>query len=549
MKVMKMHCQSMKREMNPELVNVCYESHLRNNLFKYKKRPHPNSWVYHPDVNMHTYMGRSDIVDPSLPFERTAARVLSSNFTMPLDENTANASIHRVPVEVSTVDEAFDTDAFRKACQASPNLAGVYFAIDCQKCDLSGVDTSGRRCRVLLSEHVSDIRLADIDPRKIHPQIMLNLVAQVLHAVYVMHSHGFIHGAINADNIFVNYVDYLALADDADSSESILLFGHGTPANAAEDMCGNYEFVYAMHNAERCGVRRQPAAQPEDHTTGGVQLVLGGYNGVRKINSSFCRTSDDVASVILTFAQKFGSNFLYFFSTNGPVLLRDQRWTGAPLLPLLANKGHAKLIDDHISLVARNLPGKENNEEVIERNIRRYPWLKMFTCASEALSALCGPSFRPIARYDANGGRIRIDGAAVRQGAADPLAGALANADVPEIKNVALKNKNYSRLDAGNTNITNYVRTNGVALRPEFTNLNPDQRIAPLKSAVLAMGDTTTDAQWDAFRGAPDAHARALGHKVRAFLNHRFGTAEELQSRNQNQQHHLHYPDVANLMD
>ena len=365
------HVKVMKKDMNPELVDVCYETHLRNNLFAYSKRPHPNSWVYHPDVRSHMYYGgeNTETARGKPPVESTD--VLSTNFHMPLDKDTANASLHRVPVEVSSVGESFDADALREACEQSPNLAGTYFTIECRKCDMPGLDASGGRpCGLLLSEHVSDVRLADVDPLKIHPRIMLSMMAHVLHAVYVLHSHGFVHGAINADNIFVNYVNYTK-----DSAE--ILFGHG----GDEGMCADYANIFTMDNREYAGAPKNP------NSAGGLQLVLGGYNGIRKVSSTFCRTSDDVASVILTFAQKFGSDFVHVaIGINNNTIY-------APLLPAIDAQGYTALVDAHIAHISRNLPGQENNEESIEKEIRKNPWLKMFTSASEALLRLCGFAF------------------------------------------------------------------------------------------------------------------------------------------------------------
>jgi hypothetical protein len=402
----------LKKEMNPELVNVCYESHLKQKLFRYKKRRHYNSWVYHPETYAKSYIGSvgEGHREPTSPLSDNTSHIVSSNYLFPgergLNEDIANASPHAIPIEVSTVHEDFPTDEFTETCKLSPNLAGVYFAVDCQKCDMPEINTSGERCRMLLTEHPCDVHMSDIDPRKIHPQWILNLFCQALHAVYVLHSCGFIHGCINKDSLFFNYVDYGALNPDEGSAEKLLIFGYDEScAETDNGMCKPYTEVYAMNNVAYCGVSKKTGS-------GGIQVILGGYNNIRKVNSSFCRINDDVASLILSFSEIFGSNFIHLFnaedfdpeqmySDEDKTLLKEPQWTCAPLFDFIDKRDLTKVVTDHISLVARNVPNKDKNyEELIEANIKAKPWLSMFTCPSKALYHLCNPCFRRVYRNE-----------------------------------------------------------------------------------------------------------------------------------------------------
>lgn len=439
---MEKHQKILNEQMNPHLINICYETHLKNNLFRYTKKPHPCSWVYHADTNMHTFISSAkndETFDLSRPGtgvegEGNPETVISSNIPIVLNEATANSSVNKIVLEVSTVDPDFSIAEFKKCTGSTPYLAGVYdSSIDCKACDIPGINAKKGRCRVMLAEHL-DTRLTDIDPKKIHPQDMLNLFAHVLYAVDVLHTYGYVHGGMCLDAVGVNYIAYNkihtknkdepipAFPDHKSWQDQFVVF-----TSPAEDKnknknknnsylpesCNEHSELYFMPNILFAGTDKKGK--------GGIQLVLGGYNHIRKIKSSYCTTSDDVASVILMFAKKFGSNFVHHFSrmvkppaelaeadgTSGSMtarnehLLTHETWTGAPLLQHIGSrKDLLDITTEQISLAAFNTPDGKNNEERIEHLQKRYSWARMFTCAREALIKCCGPVFF---KYDYSG--------------------------------------------------------------------------------------------------------------------------------------------------
>jgi hypothetical protein len=431
-KIMKANQEILNTQMNPHLINICYEKHLKGNLFRYTKKPHPCSWVYHADSNMETFIKGTNDTDenPGLglgPGNPNPDTVISTNIPIMLNESSVNNSFNKIVLEVSTVDPDFSITDFKTCTRSTPYLAGVYeSSIDCNNCDIPGINAKKGRCRVLLSEHF-DTRLTDVDPKKIHPQTMLNLLGHVLYAVHVLHTKGYVHGGICSDAIGINYVDFakihhkteldetFAHTDHTDWQDQYLVFTDEADKNSSAKEDQEKNNVYVMTNVLSAGTNEDGC--------GGIQLVLGGYNHVRKIKSSYCTTSDDVASVMLTFAKKFGSNFVHHFSRAekyDPLRLTTQQlnaevndaarttliankskirrkndgWVGAPIVKHVGS--HKNLLDitvEQISLAASNTPDGKNNEERIEHLQKQHSWTKMFTCAKEALIKFCGPVF------------------------------------------------------------------------------------------------------------------------------------------------------------
>jgi hypothetical protein len=377
---------------NSSVSSVCFETHLQSNLFRYHGRPHPNAWIFHPDVNAHTYMhSNSNTEDPYGPFAghksdyKNANMAFSAPTTQPMNEMTANHSILGVPLEISSVDEDFDFDVFRDVCNMTPLLAQPYQVIACKACDIPGIDTSKRSCKILLSEHVSDLRLSDLDVEKVRKDSLRDLAGQLFYVTHLLHSHGITHGNYSADTVFVNIIDY-NLSQRLDEVFQFLCFN--TPVldkNLGTPMMNSF-YTDEMQCMAMCNLERGATVVGG---YGGLQLVVGGYNYLHRSSRRECRIASDVSDIVIMLIKKFGRDFLYFLSQPEA---RGQ-WIGIPVLPFLERQKLFDVVDEFLHMVRLNQRGPRNFEDDIEAMKKRNAWLGVFINPLQAILRFNGSSY------------------------------------------------------------------------------------------------------------------------------------------------------------
>lgn len=360
-----------------ELDITTLEEHIGETLFQDKKCPNPNTWMYHPRVDADIECKMVEKAEPltqkalkagGKEVERSAYRVYtkvnrrSIQFEA-LTEEMVRKSKHKILVEISSIPESFNVMEFKKLCSEHWSLADVYTDMDIGRCTLPGGDSS-KRCRALLSKTVSSIRLSRFGKNQaVHPSIMLRCVSHVLHALTVLHKAGYVHGAVNAENVFVNFHDM--------KKAGALEFEDGT---------GTKQYI----DVRMCGTGTGEAGGAGTFAEGknGIQFVLGGYNKIRKLDQPDCQTNDDIASAILMFAQEFGEEFLHFYVEPSGYY---------KLFPYLRTCGYVEEVVSLLELIHKN--GPRNLEFEIRVKIRdseEKKFLEIFTEGPKALHLLCG---------------------------------------------------------------------------------------------------------------------------------------------------------------
>ena len=464
------------------LVNACYRTHLKGKLFRYTAgRMHPDSFVFHEET-----MRAMDI---NVPEELMATLGLGSMKKLiaedplqliTLNEESANASSRGIPMDVYTVHvdkySDFCYSDFKDAVDSTPFLSKLHCTLTCQSGEFPRTKGKPGSYNLLLAEHVGEMRLCDVDPRKLLPGVALLLAMDAFEAVRVLHSKGFTHNDIRAEHFFIVHCNqarddghgskpfaasarelFIELPDvKATLTEDIIQKARGKREDDAFETLDKEALEKAIEEASSSSsdpstdwkqavvdaaneaakeideefnkaisdkefkqqgyINRQRFSGTCFHSNdnrGGLMLVLGGYNKVRKVSSTpctektenrtLCQFSEDVLRVIHMFTEMFGSSFFSIFSEQNKVskytkedyVMNSNATTakatpvdqyeigelkGEPLMDFLQYKNNMAVLDDFAALAHEMAQGSESGQlqVTMTKLVRNHPWLAIF---------------------------------------------------------------------------------------------------------------------------------------------------------------------------